>query len=88
MTNRLKFGLFALIFSLKSCEIKPWPIKVKTEKILARTIITADGEIDDLDSFIRLLFYANEMSIEGLVDSSSQWHYMGDGLGTSGIIEI
>lgn len=88
MTNRLKFVLFVLICSLKSCQITPEPIKVTPEKTLARTIITTDGEIDDVDSFVRLLLYANEMSIEGLVYSSSQWHYKGDGLGTSFTSEI
>ncbi len=47
-----------------------------------RTIVTTDGELDDVDSFIRLLLYSNEFRIEGLVISSSQWHYKGDGKGT------
>ncbi len=47
-----------------------------------RTIVTTDGEVDDMDSFIRLLLYANEMKLEGLVYSSSMWHYKGDGKGT------
>ncbi|HEX6891902.1 MAG TPA: nucleoside hydrolase-like domain-containing protein [Chryseolinea sp.] len=47
-----------------------------------RTIVTTDGEVDDQDSFIRLLLYANEFDLIGLVYSSSQWHYKGDGKGT------
>ncbi|MDG1572675.1 DUF1593 domain-containing protein [Robiginitalea sp. M366] len=47
-----------------------------------RTIVTTDGEIDDVDSFIRMLLYANEFRLEGLVYSSSMWHYKGDGKGT------
>ncbi|HZY80208.1 MAG TPA: nucleoside hydrolase-like domain-containing protein [Cyclobacteriaceae bacterium] len=47
-----------------------------------RTIVTTDGEVDDQDSFIRLLLYANEFRIDGLIYSSSQWHYKGDGKGT------
>lgn len=47
-----------------------------------RTIVTTDGEIDDVDSFIRMLLYANEFRIEGLIYSSSMWHYKGDGNGT------
>ncbi len=47
-----------------------------------RTIVTTDGELDDVDSFIRMLLYANEFKLEGLVYSSSQWHYKGDGKGT------
>ena len=53
-----------------------------------RTIITTDGEIDDVDSFIRMLLYANEFKIEGLVYSSSMWHYKGDGKGTKFISEM
>jgi hypothetical protein len=48
----------------------------------ARTIVTTDGEVDDVDTFIRLLLYSNEFNIVGLVYSSSQWHYKGDGKGT------
>ncbi|MBP8156268.1 MAG: DUF1593 domain-containing protein [Leadbetterella sp.] len=47
-----------------------------------RTIITTDGELDDVDSFIRMLLYSNEYKVEGLIVSSSQWHYKGDGKGT------
>lgn len=47
-----------------------------------RTIVTTDGEVDDQDSFLRLLLYSNEFKLEGLIYSSSQWHYKGDGKGT------
>lgn len=47
-----------------------------------RTIVTTDGEVDDQDSFIRMLLYTNEFHLIGLVYSSSQWHYTGDGRGT------
>ncbi len=53
-----------------------------------RTIVTTDGEIDDVDSYIRMLLYANEFTIEGLVYSSSMWHYKGDGKGTPFISEM
>ena len=53
-----------------------------------RTIVTTDGEIDDVDSFIRMLLYANEFRIEGLVYSSSMWHYKGDGKGTTFVSEM
>lgn len=52
----------------------------KTEK--ARTIVTTDGEVDDMDTFIRLLLYTNEFNVVGIVYTSSQWHYAGDGKGT------
>jgi hypothetical protein len=53
-----------------------------------RTIVTTDGEIDDVDSFIRMLLMANEFRLEGLVYSSSMWHYKGDGKGTSFVSEM
>ncbi|MEZ0542047.1 DUF1593 domain-containing protein [Fibrella arboris] len=49
----------------------------------ARTIVTTDGEVDDVDTFIRMLLYSNEFNLVGLVYSSSQWHYRGDGKGTT-----
>lgn len=47
-----------------------------------RTIVTADPELDDLNSMIRLLLYSNELQIEGLVYASSRFHWKGDGRGT------
>ncbi|BCB92052.1 nucleoside hydrolase-like domain-containing protein [Phytohabitans suffuscus] len=44
-----------------------------------RIIVTQDGEVDDMDSFIRFLYYANEFDIEGIVYSSSRFHWAGDG---------
>jgi len=73
--KKLFFLLFAVIFI--GCSTGPDIIKDKP-----RTIITTDGEVDDMDSFIRMLLYANEFDIEGLVYSSSMWHYAGDGKGT------
>ncbi len=60
----------------------------KQSKTKLRTIVTTDGEIDDVDSFIRMLLYANEFSIEGLIYSSSMWHYKGDGRGTTFVSEM
>lgn len=42
-----------------------------------RVIITSDGEIDDECSFVRFLLYANEWDIEGIITSSSQYHWQG-----------
>ncbi|GAA1512180.1 DUF1593 domain-containing protein [Dactylosporangium maewongense] len=46
-----------------------------------RIIVSQDGEVDDMDSFIRFLYYSNEFDIQGIVYSSSQYHYAGDGAG-------
>ena len=63
-------------------------LSIQTQTTKTRTIVTTDGEIDDVDSFIRLLLYSNEFKIEGLVYSSSMWHYAGDGKGTKMISEM
>ena len=47
-----------------------------------RIIITADPELDDLNSLIRFLLYSPEFKIEGLIYASSQFHWKGDGKGT------
>jgi hypothetical protein len=49
---------------------------------VSRTIVTTDPEIDDANSLVRLLLYANEIEIQGLVYASSQFHWRGDGRGT------
>ena len=46
-----------------------------------RVIVTSDGEIDDECSLVRFLLYANEWDIEGIVTSSSQYHWHGTQLG-------
>jgi len=70
------FLLFS-VFMLVSCSQPQGNTKEKP-----RTIITTDGEVDDMDSFIRMLLYSSEMDIVGLIYSSSMWHYSGDGKGT------
>ncbi|HEM4403603.1 DUF1593 domain-containing protein [Streptococcus suis] len=42
-----------------------------------RTIVTTDGEIDDFNSFIRLLLYTNDIDLEGIILTSSKFHYRG-----------
>lgn len=42
-----------------------------------RLIATSDGEIDDECSMVRFLLYANEWDIEGIITSSSQYHWHG-----------
>lgn len=49
----------------------------ETENKKPRVIITNDGEIDDKNSFIRLLYYANDLNLVGLVQSSSFAHWAG-----------
>jgi hypothetical protein len=48
-----------------------------------RLVITADPELDDVNTLIRALLYATDFKIEGLVYASSGVHWKGDGKGTT-----
>jgi hypothetical protein len=48
------------------------------ESRLPRTIVTTDSEADDMNSFMRLLYYTNELDIAGLIYGSSVHHWQGD----------
>ena len=52
------------------------PAEAGTSK-KTRIIVTSDGEIDDECSMVRFLLYANEWDIEGIVTTSSQYHWQG-----------
>lgn len=52
-----------------------------------RVIVTSDGEIDDQCSMIRFLLYANEWDIEGIITTSSQYHWQGHKWAGDGWIE-
>jgi hypothetical protein len=47
-----------------------------------RTVVTTDMEQDDLASLIRYMFYTNDLDTEGIVYTSSKFHFAGDGKGT------
>lgn len=42
-----------------------------------RIIVTTDGEADDRASMVRFLLSSNEFDIEGIINSSSQFHWVG-----------
>lgn len=69
--NRFLFFIVLIIFSdlLSAQEIS----QIKK----TRVIVTTDGEIDDECSMVRFLLYANEWDIEGIITSSSQYHWHG-----------
>ena len=47
-----------------------------------RIVITADPELDDNNSLIRFLLYSSDLQVEGLIYTSSAFHWKGDGKGT------
>ena len=48
-----------------------------------RVVVTTDPELDDSNSLIRYLLYGTDFRTEGLVYASSQFHWKGDGTGTT-----
>lgn len=48
-----------------------------------RVVITADPELDDVNTLIRALLYSTDFTVEGLVYASSGFHWKGDGQGTT-----
>jgi len=48
-----------------------------------RVVITADPELDDNNTLIRAILSSSDVQIEGLVYVSSQFHWRGDGKGTT-----
>ena len=40
-----------------------------------RTIITQDAEVDDQNSLRHFLLYANEVDLQGIVQTSSKLHW-------------
>ncbi len=48
-----------------------------------RLIVTTDAEVDDMNSFLMMLLWANDLDIDGIIYSSSFVHFNGDGQGTT-----
>ena len=48
-----------------------------------RLLVTQDGEVDDMNSLIHTLLYADEFDLEGIVQTSSSLHYSGGESGES-----
>jgi hypothetical protein len=68
MQKTLMLLMFAVVFG--ACATAAAPDK-------PRLLVTTDGEIDDQCSMVRFLLYANEWDIEGIILSSSQYHWRG-----------
>lgn len=71
--NLIAAGVFAMAISAA-------PAGGVTSKL--RTVITTDMESDDLASLLRYLLYSNEFDTQGLIYTTSRFHWAGDGEGT------
>src|SRR5687767_7162941 len=73
------FAISMILFNLVVlCTVNPFA-HAQTKP---RVIITADPELDDVNSLIRFLLYSTDVNVEGLIYASSQYHWTGDGKGT------
>lgn len=84
MKFKIKIILFLVIGLLASCSK---PINKVTSTSKPRTIVTCDPELDDNNSMIRFILHATDFQIDGLVYTSSRFHWDGDGKGTTQFIE-
>ncbi len=48
-----------------------------SQSIKPRVIVTTDGEADDRASMVRFLLTSDEFEVEGIINSSSQFHWVG-----------
>ena len=69
-------SLIFLISILTSCSISNRDNK-PADNLMPRIIVTSDGEIDDECSMVRFLLYTNEWDVEGIITSSSKYHWHG-----------
>lgn len=70
------------VFALAACN----PAQKNGAFQAPRTIVTCDPELDDNNSMIRFLLHATDFQIDGLVYTSSRFHWLGDGKGTTQFI--
>ncbi|WP_304198582.1 DUF1593 domain-containing protein [Flavobacterium alvei] len=72
--KKILFFSLTILFVTAQTEVKS---QVKAQSQKTRIIVTSDGEIDDECSMVRFLLYANEWDIEGIITTSSQYHWHG-----------
>jgi hypothetical protein len=77
LSIHLSIGIFfMLLLGLASCTRASSAVDKKSSE-KTRVIVTSDGEIDDQCSIVRFLLYTNEWDVEGIITSSSQYHWQG-----------
>lgn len=69
--------IISALIALSCSDTKPQGASGTAISLKPRVIVTSDGEIDDECSMVRFLLYANEWDIEGIITSSSQYHWHG-----------
>ncbi|GAD99396.1 conserved hypothetical protein [Paecilomyces variotii No. 5] len=73
---------YLFIISLLATTL-PAQVYAASRAEMLRTVITTDMEQDDLASLIRYLLYTNELDTQGIIYTSSRYHWAGNGNGTT-----
>src|SRR5262245_17895255 len=77
-TTEMPHRLLAAALLFAATQQPPGPPPFAPPQPRPRVIVTTDGEIDDRDSMIRFLLYANEFDVEALIYNSSRFHWLGN----------
>lgn len=72
-TYRTMTRLFSIF--LCTCFLSFSPVQGQDHR--SRVVVTTDGEADDRASLVRFLLMSNEFEVEGIINSSSQFHWVG-----------
>lgn len=77
--NHIIFSALAAAALLAGCGQK----QDDGANVKPRVIVTCDPELDDHNSLIRYLLFSTDFDTEGIIYASSQFHWKGDGKGTT-----
>ncbi len=86
MTNRVLTSSLIVAVSLvlvTSTTGQPAARQPSAASAKPRVVLTHDPELDDVNTMIRALLYSTDVTIEGLVYASANFHFRGDGKGTT-----
>lgn len=72
-----------ITLALLTVTMMPASAEQKRAPAKPRVVITADPELDDNNTIIRAMLYSSDFKIEGLIYVSSQFHWTGNGKGTT-----
>jgi len=71
------FSIISALIALSCSDTKSQGGSEAAVSLKPRVVVTSDGEIDDECSMVRFLLYTNEWDVEGIITSSSQYHWHG-----------
>src|SRR5918993_2649231 len=80
--SRIRIGTYAIALVSFLLMHKWLHAQHPTKPTKPRIVVTCDPELDDNNSLIRFLLYSTDFDVQGLIYTSSAFHWKGDGKGT------